>query len=194
MKRCLAAFAIAASPFAPAAHANDILDAKVRAYVPVYALASVCDIREINAAASNGHRVMLEGVKLNPDANKLLARLQSETQAAYINARDAGNRRGFCKDFVAAHSQYAKARVTAVAEGYLSTVNDQVRAAIARDFCGVKTTVKLSKADKKGYEIIQRALQIEYKISREDAETKDWNVADERAAVTTQFCAAVNTR
>ena len=36
MKCCLAVFAIAASLFAPVAHANDALEAKVRAYVPVY--------------------------------------------------------------------------------------------------------------------------------------------------------------
>jgi hypothetical protein len=144
MKRCLAAFAIAASLFAPAAHAKDALEAKVRAYVPVYALASVCDIRVINAAASNDHHVMLEEVKSDPDANKLLARLQSETQAAYIKARDAGNRHGFCKDFIAANSQYAKARVTAVVEGHMSTVNDYVRASIAHDVCKQGDTVKFS--------------------------------------------------
>ena len=36
MKRRLAAFAIAVSLFAPVAHANDALEAKVRAYVPVF--------------------------------------------------------------------------------------------------------------------------------------------------------------
>jgi hypothetical protein len=41
MKRCLAAFAIATSLFAPVAHANDALEAKVRAYVPVVSLAKV---------------------------------------------------------------------------------------------------------------------------------------------------------
>jgi len=41
MKRCLAAFAIAASLFAPLAHADDALEAKVRAYVPVVSLAKV---------------------------------------------------------------------------------------------------------------------------------------------------------
>ena len=51
MKRCLAAFAIAASLFAPVAHANDALEAKVRAYVPVVSLAKVCDLR-INDATS----------------------------------------------------------------------------------------------------------------------------------------------
>jgi hypothetical protein len=45
MKRCLATFAIATSLFAPVAQANDVLEAKVRAYVPVVSLASVCDIR-----------------------------------------------------------------------------------------------------------------------------------------------------
>ena len=39
MKRCLAAFAIAASLFAPVAHANDALEAKLRAYIPVVSLA-----------------------------------------------------------------------------------------------------------------------------------------------------------
>jgi len=36
------AFAIAASLFAPVAHANDALEAKVRAYVPVVSLVKVC--------------------------------------------------------------------------------------------------------------------------------------------------------
>ena len=59
MKRRLAAFAIFASQFALLAHANDALDAKVRAYVPVVSLAKVCDIR-INDATSGDHRAMLE--------------------------------------------------------------------------------------------------------------------------------------
>ena len=56
------------------------------------------------------------------------------------------------------------------------------------------TTTKLSKADKKEYEVIQRLLQIEHKIAKEDAEAKGWNVADEKAAVTEQFCAAITSR
>ena len=55
MKRRLAAFAIAASLFAPDAHANDALEAKLRAYVPVFSLAKVCDIT-INDATSDDHR------------------------------------------------------------------------------------------------------------------------------------------
>jgi hypothetical protein len=43
MKRCLAAFAITASLFVPVTHANDALEAKVRAYVPVVSLVKVCD-------------------------------------------------------------------------------------------------------------------------------------------------------
>ena len=58
MKRCLAAFAIAASQFAPVAHADDALETKVRAYVPVFSLAKVCDLR-INDAASDDHRAIL---------------------------------------------------------------------------------------------------------------------------------------
>ena len=45
IKRCLATLAIATSLFAPVAQANDALEAKVRAYVPVVSLAKVCDIR-----------------------------------------------------------------------------------------------------------------------------------------------------
>ena len=62
MKRSLAAFAIAASQFAPVANANDALEAKVRAYVPVVSLAKVCDIT-INDATSVDHRAMLQAVK-----------------------------------------------------------------------------------------------------------------------------------
>ena len=36
MKRCLVTFAISAILFAPVAHANDALEVKVRAYVPVF--------------------------------------------------------------------------------------------------------------------------------------------------------------
>jgi hypothetical protein len=193
MKRCLAAFAIAASLFAPAAHANDALEAKVRAYVPLYAILNACDIK-INAAASDDNRAMLEAVKSDPDAKKLLARLHSETQAAWRKARDAGNRLGFCKDFIAANSQNAKARVTAEAEGYLSGVNAPVRSAIGHDVCKQGDAVKLSKGDRKGYETIQRKLQIQQKVAREFAQEQGWNVAEEVAAVTEQFCAAVNTR
>ena len=90
MKRSLAAFAIAASLFAPVAHANDALEAKVRAYVPVVSLVKVCDIR-INEAASGDHRAMLEAVKSDPNANKLAYRLHYETQTAYIKAREEVN-------------------------------------------------------------------------------------------------------
>ena len=83
MKRRLAAFAIFASQFALLAHANDALDAKVRAYVPVVSLAKVCDIR-INDATSGDHRAMLEAVKSDPNANKLAFRLHYETMTAYI--------------------------------------------------------------------------------------------------------------
>src|ERR1700752_2342430 len=115
MKRCLAAFAIAASLFAPVAHADNALEAKVRALVPVVSLVKVCDI-VINEAASGDHSAMVEAVKSDPNANKLAYRLHYETQTAYIKARDGGQRVAFCKDFIAANSQYAQARVTAVVE------------------------------------------------------------------------------
>jgi hypothetical protein len=73
MKRCLATFAIAACLFAPVAQANDALEAKVRAYVPVVSLAKVCDIR-INDVTSSDHRAMLQAVKSDPDADKLAYR------------------------------------------------------------------------------------------------------------------------
>src|SRR6476659_2640182 len=68
MKRSLAAFAIAASQFAPVANANDALEAKVRTYVPVVSLAKVCDIT-INDATSVDHRAMLQAVKSDPNDN-----------------------------------------------------------------------------------------------------------------------------
>ena len=193
MKRCLAAFAIATSLFAPVAHANDALEAKVRAYVPVVSLASMCDIR-INDATSGDHQVMLEAVKSDPNAKKLVYRVHYEAQTAYIKARDGGQRLAFCKDFIAANSQYAKARVTAVVEGHMSEVNDHVRAAIAYNVCGANTPAKLSKADWKPYALIKKMLQIEHKLARENAETNGWNVTEETTAVTEQFCAAVKTR
>ena len=126
MKRCLATFAIATSLFAPVAQANDALEAKVRAYVPVVSLAKVCDIK-INDATSVDHRAMLGTVKSDPNADKLAYRLHYETQTAYIKARDGGQRVAFCKDFLAANSQYAKARVTAVVENHMSHVSTSTR-------------------------------------------------------------------
>ena len=200
MKRCLAAFAVATSPFAPVAHAmfapvahaNDALEAKVRAYVPVVSLAKVCDFR-INEATLGDHRAILEAVKSDPNANKLAYRLHYEMQTAYIKARDGGQRLAFCKDFIAANSQYAKARFTAVVEGLISDVSTSVRKAIAHNICGAPPA-KLSKADWKSYALIKQILQNEHKLAKENAEANEWNVADERAAVTEQFCAAVNNR
>jgi hypothetical protein len=192
MERCRVAFAIAPSLFVAAAYANDALETKVRAYVPVFSLAKVCDIT-INDATSGDHRAMLKAVKSDPNADKLAYRLHYETQTAYIKARDGGKRVAFCKDFIATNSQYAKARFTAVVEGHMSDVSTGVRKAIAHNVCGAPP-VKLSKADWKPYALIKKMLQIEHKSAKENAETNGWNVADERAAVTEQFCAAVKTR
>ena len=65
--------------------------------------------------------------------------------------------------------------------------------AIAHNVCGAPPA-KLSKADWKPYALIKKMLQIEQKSAKENAETNGWNVADERAAVTEQFCAGVKTR
>jgi len=43
MKRCIVAIAILVSLFVPVAHANDALEAKVRAYAPVVSLAKVTE-------------------------------------------------------------------------------------------------------------------------------------------------------
>ena len=190
MKRCLAAFAISASLFAPVARANDALEAKVRAYVPVFSLASVCDIK-IDDATSADHQAMLHAVKPDPDANKLAYRLHYETQTAYIKARDGGKRTAFCKDFVAANSRYAKARVTAMFEDHMGDVSTSVQKAIAYNVCGASSSAKLSKADWKPYALIKQMLQTEHKLVKENAETNGWNVTEEVAAVTEQFCAAI---
>src|SRR5215470_16885172 len=150
MIRCLAAFAIAASLLTSVARADDALEAKVRAYVPVISLAKACDLR-INDAALSDHRAMLEAVKSDPNANKLAYRLNYETQTAYVKARDGGQRTAFCKDFIAANSQYAKARFTAVVEGHMSDISTSVRKAIAFNVCGAPLA-RLSKADVKPYE------------------------------------------
>ena len=192
MKRCLAALAIAASQFAPVAHANDALEVKVRAYVPVVSLAKVCDIR-IDDATLSDHRAMLDAAKSDPNANKLAYRLHYETQTAYIKARDGGQRVAFCKDFIAANSQYGKARVTAEAEGHLNDVSTSVQKAIAHNVCGARPA-KLSKADWKPYALIKKMLQIEQKLARENADTNGWNVTEETTAVTEQFCAAIKIR
>ena len=192
MKRCLTAFAIAANLFAPAARANDGLEAKVRAYVPVVSLAKFCDIK-INDSILGEHPAMLQAVKSDPNADKLAYRLRYEAQTAYIKARDGRQRVAFCKDFIAANSQYGKARFTAVVEGHMSDVSNGVRKAIAHNVCGAPPA-KLSKADWKSYAAIKQVLQIEHKLAKENAETNGWNVAEERAAVTERFCAAVKTR
>jgi hypothetical protein len=192
MKGCLAPFAIATSLFAPVAHANDALEAKVRAYVPVVSLAKVCDLR-ISDDTSGDHRAMLEVVKSDPNANKLAYRVHYETQTAYIKARDGGKRVAFCRDFIAANSQYAKARFTAVVEDHMSGVSKSVQKAIAHNVCGAPP-VKLSKADWKPYALIKKMLQNEQKVARENAETNGWNVTEETTAVTEQFCAAVKGR
>ena len=193
MKRCLAAFAIAASQFAPVAHANDALEAKVRAYVPVVSLAKVCDFR-ISDAASADYLAILEAVKSDPNADKLAYRLHYETQTAYIKARDGGQRVAFCKDFIAANGQYAKARVTAVVEEHMSHVSTSVKKAIAYNVCGANPSAKLSKADLKPYALTKKMLQLEHQLAKENAEKNGWNVAEETTAVTEQFCAAVKTR
>ena len=190
MKRSLAAFATAM--FVPGALANDALEAKVRAYVPVVSLAKVCDIR-INDDTSGDHRAMLKAVKSDPNASKLAYRLHYETQTAFIKARDGGQRLAFCKDFIAANSQYAKARFTAVVEGHISDVSAGVQKAIAHNVCGAPPA-KLSKADWKAYALLKKMLQNEHKLAKENAETNGWNVTEETTAITEQFCAAVKAR
>ena len=192
MKRCLAAFATAASLLAPVAHANDALEVKLRAYVPVISLAKVCDFT-INDATLADHRAVVATVKSDPNANKLVFRLQYETQTAYIKARDRGQRLTFCKDFIAANSQYAKARFTAMVEDHMSDVSPSVQKAIAHNVCGAPPA-RLSKADWKPYAAIKKMLQIEQKVAKENAETNGWNVTDETTAVTEQFCAAIKPR
>jgi hypothetical protein len=191
MERCIAA-TIAASLFAPLARANDALEAKVRAYVPIVSLAKVCDIR-INDDVSGDHRGMLEAVKSDPNANKLAYRVHYETQTAYIKARDGGQRAAFCKDFIAANSQYGKARFTAVVEDHMGGVSNSVQKAIAHNVCGAPP-VKLSEADWKAYAQLRKMLQNQQKLAKETAETNGWNVTEETAAVTEQFCAGVKTR
>jgi hypothetical protein len=191
MKRCLAAFAIAANLFAPVANANDALESKVRAYIPIISLAKVCDIR-INDATLSEHRAMLEAVKSDPSADKFAYRVHYETQTAYIEARDGGQRVTFCRNFITANSQYAKARFTAVVEDHMSDVSTSVQKAIAHNVCGAPP-VRLSKADWKPYALIKKMLQDEQKLAKENAKTNGWNATEETTAVTEQFCAAVKT-
>ena len=66
--------------------------------------------------------------------------------------------------------------------------------AIAYNVCGADTSAKLSKADWKPYALTQKMLQIEHKLTKENAERNGWNVTEETTAVTEQFCAAVKTR
>src|SRR3954447_12085391 len=125
MERCRAAFAIALSLFAATAQANDALETKVRAYVPVISLTKFCDIT-INDAILGEHSAILAAAESDPNTKKLVFRLTYETQTAYIKAREGGKRVAFCKDFIA-NSQYAKARVTAVVEDHMSHVSTSTR-------------------------------------------------------------------
>jgi len=193
MERCRAAFAIAPSLFVATAQANDALETKVRAYVPVISLAKFCDIT-INDAILGEHSAILAAAKSDPNAKKLAFRLTYETQTAYIKAREGGKRVAFCKDFIAANSQYAKARVTAVVEDHMSHVSSSVQKAIAYNVCGANTSAKLSKSDWKPYALTKKMLQIELNLAKESAEREGWNVTEETQAVTEQFCAAVKTR
>ena len=134
---------------------------------------------------------MLHAVKPDPDANKLAYRLHYETQTAYIRTRDGGKRNAFCKNFIAANSQYAKARVTAMAEDHTSDVSTSVRKAIAYN---VFRCEQLRQAVQSRLETV-RAHQKDASDSSiswpRKAETNGWNVTEEVAAVTEQFCAAI---
>ena len=171
--------------------ADNALMAKVRINAPIYALLSVCDLRAINAAAD--HARVIAATKSDPEALDLMNRLHRE-RAAYLKARDGGARIAFCRDFIAANSQYAMARVTKVTKGYLSDMSAGTRAAIGHDVCKQGDAVKLSKAEREDYDTMQRLLRTEQKIGREDAQAKGWNVTEEVAAVTEQFCMAVSNR
>jgi len=117
MKRCPAAFAIAASLFAAVAYADDALEAKVRAYVPVVSLAKVCDIR-INDAASADYRTMLEAVKPDPNADKLAYRLNLsiKIRAPDVSLQGPAGRAAF--------------------DGRHGSMKPEGRRAIAEDACG----------------------------------------------------------
>lgn len=58
----------------------------------------------------SANKEMLERVKSDQADKDLLARLHRETQAAYIAARDAGDKSGFCSRFVSNNRQYVRAR------------------------------------------------------------------------------------
>ena len=94
---------------------------------------------------------------------------------------------------IAANSQYAKARFTAVVEDHMSDVSKSVQKAIAHNVCSAPP-IKLFKADWKPYALIKKMPQNEQKLARENAETNGWDVAQETTAVTEQFCAAVKGR
>ena len=159
MNHRLVSFAIAASlfPMLAAQAADNALMAKVRINAPIYALLSVCDLRAINAAAD--HARVIAATKSDPEALDLMNRLHRETQAAYLKARDGGARIAFCRDFIAANSQYAMARVTKVTKGYLSDMSAGTRAAIGHDVCKQGDAVKLSKAEREDYDTMQRLLR-----------------------------------
>lgn len=54
--------------------------------------------------------------------------------------------------------------------------------------------MKVSKADREDYDFMQRILKAEQLDARDDAQRKGWNVTEEVAAVTEQFCMGVKNR
>ncbi len=132
-----------------------------------------------------------EESKSNTKTRKLLASVHWETQVAYIKARDAGDRRGFCKRFIEANREHVRSRATD-AERLTLKANNRVRGTVVRDVCGsTNTAAKLSHADHKTYETIRQALQIE---AREVAEARGFDVADFLEEVTDRFCEAMAKR
>ena len=187
MKKLVVVAALVLAPLA--VRASELTD-KVRIYAPIIALASACDLTVLSATL-NEHGAMLKGIKWNTKARKLLASVHWETQVAYIKARDAGDRRGFCKRFIEANREHVRSRATD-AERLTLKANNRVRGTVVRDVCGsTNTAAKLSHADRKTYETIRQALQIE---AREVAEARGLDVADFLEEVTDRFCEAMAKR
>jgi hypothetical protein len=85
------------------AQANDALLDQVAIYGPINAIALPCHVEAVNMRAN---MAMLEAVKTDKEAAKLLAKIHWETQTTYRRMSDKGK---FCKNFAKLSDGHAKA-------------------------------------------------------------------------------------
>jgi hypothetical protein len=112
MKKLLLA-TLAAATLLVSANANvqaaSDLETQVLTYAPINAIGVSCDIRQKDFSASSK---MLEAVKSDPEALQLLRQVHGNTQAAYVLARNNGQRDAFCVGFFVQNREHVEAGPT----------------------------------------------------------------------------------